>query len=261
MPALAELGEFRQAVADFPAGESGAGESGAGEFEVAAEPAARAAAERSLAESGFLLLGEVHGVLENPLIIQALLRMFGLTSLALEWEAGLAPVISAFLAGDELADHPGLWFGDGRITAGHLAVLRERATVGPLELTLMDETMMADASWSGRDEAMAARLLAGAGPGRRTLVVAGNLHTAVRPSRFGVPLGAVLAAHRPGVREIRIEYLSGRYYNVAPRRFRPRTRSRRPGPRLVLRNENLALVLPSAREAVVPQRSWPQIRR
>ena len=61
---------------------------------------------------------------------------------------------------------------------------------------------------------MARRLLAGAGPGRRTLVVAGNLHTAVRPSRFGVPLGAVLAAHRPGVREIRIEYLGGRYYNA-----------------------------------------------
>ena len=260
MPALAELGEFRQAVADFPAGESSAGESGAGEFEVAAEPAARAAAERSLAESGFLLLGEVHGVLENPLIIQALLRMFGLTSLALEWEAGLNPVISAFLAGDALADHPGLWFGDGRITAGHLAVLRERTAAGPLELTLMDETMMADTSWSDRDEAMAGRLLAGAGPGRRTLVVAGNLHTAVHPSRFGVPLGAVLAAHRPGVREIRIDYLGGRYYNVTPRRFRPRARSRRRGPRLVLRNEDLALVLPSAREAVVPQRPWSQIR-
>jgi hypothetical protein len=138
MPALAELGEFRQAVADFPAGESGAGESG-----VAAGPAARAAAERSLAESGFLLLGEVRGVLENPLIIRALLRMFGLASLALEWPAGLAPVISAFLAGDALADHPGLWFGDGRITAVQPAVLRERAAAGPLELTLMDETMIA----------------------------------------------------------------------------------------------------------------------
>jgi hypothetical protein len=73
MPALASLAEFRQAVADFPAGG----------FEVAVEPAARAAAERSLAESGFLLLGEVHGVRENSLIIQALLRSFRLTSLAL----------------------------------------------------------------------------------------------------------------------------------------------------------------------------------
>jgi hypothetical protein len=189
MPAVALLAEFRQAVADFPVEE----------LEVGAEPAAQAE-ERSLAESGFLLLGEVHGVWENPLIIAALLRSFGLASLALEWPAELAPVISAFLAGEALADDPQLWFGDGRITAGHLAVLRERAAAGPL--------------------------------------------------------GAVVAARRPGVREIRIDYRGGRYYNLAPRRFAPRPGSGRPGPRLLLRNENLTLVLPSAREAVVPQRPW-----
>ena len=172
MPALASLAEFRQAVADFPAGE----------LEITAEPAARAAAERSLAESGFLLLGEVHGVRENPLIIAALLRSLGLTSLALEWPAELAPVISAFLAGEALADDPQLWSGDGRITAGHLAALRGLAAAGPLELTLLDgalpvERGMADASWSDRDAAMARRLLAGTGAGPGTLVVAGNAHT------------------------------------------------------------------------------------
>jgi hypothetical protein len=144
-------------VADFPAGE----------LELAAEPAARAEAERSLAESGFLLLGEVHGVWENPLIIAARLRSFGLTSLALEWPAELAPVISAFLTGEALADDAQLWSGDGRITASHLAVLRERAAAGPLELTLFDAVLPADASWSDRDAAMARRLLTGAGPGRR----------------------------------------------------------------------------------------------
>lgn len=249
MAALASLAEFGQALTDFQVGE----------LEVAAEPAARAAAERSLAESGFLLLGEVHGVPENPLIIWALLRSFRLTSLALEWPAGLAPAISAFLAGEALADDPQLWFGDGRITAGYLAVLRERVAAGPLELTLLDGIMMTGESWSDRDEAMASRLLAGAGADRRTLVVAGNAHTPVRPTPLGVPLGAALAARRPGVREIRIDYRGGRYYNLEPRRFRPRPCSRRPGPRLILRNENLTLELPSASEAVVPQRPWPQI--
>jgi hypothetical protein len=181
MPALASLAEFRQAVADFPVEE----------LAVAAEPAVRAEAERSVAESGYLPLGEVHGVRENPLIVGALLRSFGLTSLALEWPAGLGPVLSAFLAGEALADDPQLWSGDGRITASHLAVLRERAAAGPLELTLLDGALPAgirpaDASWSDRDAAMARRLLAGAGPGGRTLVVAGNAHTPVRPS----PLGA-----------------------------------------------------------------------
>jgi len=211
----------------------------------------------SLAESGFLLLGEVHAVRENPLIIAALLREFGLAGLALEWPDGLAPVVSAFLAGEGLADHPLLWADDGRITAGHLAVLRELAAAGPLELTLIDGLMDAGWSWSQRDEAMARRVLAAPAAVSGMLVVAGNAHTPVQPTALGVPLGAVLASRRPGVREIRIDYRGGGYYNLAPRRFRPRTGSRPLCPALVLRNEDLALVLPNASEAVVPQRRGP----
>jgi hypothetical protein len=48
------------------------------------EPPARAAAERSLDSAGLLLLGEIHGVRENPLLIRVLMQAFGLTSLALE---------------------------------------------------------------------------------------------------------------------------------------------------------------------------------
>lgn len=247
MPALASLAAFSQAVADFPAAD----------LPVEVDPAARAAAERSVRESGFLLLGEVHGVRENPLIIAALLREFGLAGLALEWPDGLGPVVSAFLAGGGLADHPLLWADDGRITAGHLAVLRELAAAGRLELTLIDGLIAADWSWSQRDEAMARRLLAAPAAGTGTLVVAGNAHTPVRPTAQGVPLGAVLARRRPGVREIRVDYRSGGYYNLAPRRFRRRTGSRSLSCRLVLRNEDLILVLPSATEAVVPQRARP----
>ena len=65
--------------------------------------------------------------------------------------------------------------------------------------------------WSQRDEAMAARLLARTAAGTRTLVVAGNAHTPTRHSRLGVPLGACLARQRPGVRQIRISYMSGRF--------------------------------------------------
>jgi hypothetical protein len=249
MPAVASLAEFRQAVADFAAGE----------LAVAAEPAARAAAERSVAESGFLLLGEVHGVRENPLIIAALLREFGMASLALEWPDGLAPVVSAFLAGEGLADHPLLWADDGRITAGHLAVLRELAAAGPLELTLIDGLMDEGWSWSQRDEAMARRVLAAPAPARGTLVVAGNAHTPVQPTALGVPLGAILASRRPGVREIRIDYRGGGYYNLAPHRFRPRTGSCPFSPALVLRDEDLTLILPTASEAVVPQRRGPLV--
>ena len=64
------------------------------------EPPALAAARRSLDSAGLLLLGEVHRVRENPLLIRALMQALGLTSLALEWPEDLAPTIRAFLAGN-----------------------------------------------------------------------------------------------------------------------------------------------------------------
>jgi hypothetical protein len=244
VPSVASLAGFRRAVAEFPVTS----------LPLTVEPAARAAAQRSLAESGLLLLGEVHGVAENPLLIQALLAEFGLSGLALEWPAELTPTVSAFLAGGPLEDHRLLWPGDGRITAGHLAVLRDRAAAGPLRITLFDVTIPAGTSWSDRDAAMAADVLARTGPG--TLVVAGNAHTPLRRTRLGVPMGAHLSQRQPGVAEIRISYADGGYYNIGPRQFGGHGSPGRAA-RLSLRDGRLILDVPSATEAVVPQRPLP----
>lgn len=221
------------------------------------EPAALAAVRRSVDESGLLLLGEVHGVRENPLLIRSLMRALGLGGLALEWDEDLMPVVSAFLAGERLADHRLLWFGDGRITAGHLAVLRELAAAGPLRLELFDGTISADWDWSARDEAMARRILATPPAEGGTLVVAGNAHTPTARTDLGLPLGARLAGQRPGVREVRIRYGSGRFYNNEPRQFHRSADSGPRQPRLHEQDGSLILELPTATEAVVPQRPMP----
>jgi hypothetical protein len=246
VPSVGSLDDLHRAVASFTVEDLG----------LVIEPSALAAARRSLGESGLLLLGEVHGVWENPLIIRAVMQALGLAGLALEWDENLAPVIRDFLGSGRLADHPMLWSGDGRITAGHLAVLAERAAAGPLELILFDGTVWADWSWSRRDEAMAGRVLAGTPAGTRTLVVAGNAHTPVGPTSLGVPMGACLAERRPGVREISISYGGGHYYNAGPARF-DGTGPQRGQPRLHEQRGALVLYLPEAREAVVPQRPWP----
>jgi hypothetical protein len=97
---------------------------------------------------------------------------------------------------------------------------------------------------------------AASGPGTRTLAVAGNAHTPVSPTELGVPMGARLAAQRPGVREIRISYGGGGFYNGGPRQF-----ARRAGPqamtRLYQHDGELVLDLPLATEAVVPHRPQP----
>lgn len=227
-------------------------------MDLAAEPAAAAAAQQSLDDSGLLLLGEMHGVRENPLLARALMQAFGITRLALEWDEHLAPVLEAFVATGTLASHWLLWSGDGRITAGHLAVLAERATVGPLEVILFDGTFGAEWDWSDRDEAMARRLLAAAPARARTLAVAGNAHTPTGPIDLGIPMGAWLNRQRPGVREIRINYGSGRYYNSQPCQF---THHGPPPQQIRLHQQDgvLVLDLPTAEEAIVPHRSeqWP----
>jgi hypothetical protein len=230
------------------------------------EPAAETAVRESLDRTGLVLLGEVHGVRENPLLIRALLRAFGLTRLGLEWPAELAPVIGSFLAGqdlasghrpgDDLADEWELWTGDGRITAGHLAVLAERTAAGPLELILFDGPVDADWSWSQCDEAMARRVLAASPAGTRTLVVAGSAHTVTHDTDLGTPMGAYLARERPGVTEIRISYGGGSFYNCGPRRFGGGVMESRPVT-LAERDGTLVLDLPWAEEAVVPQRPRP----
>jgi hypothetical protein len=117
VPSIASLDALHRTIAEFVVID----------LDLVIEPPALAAARQSLDSSGLLLLGETHGVRENPLLIRALMKAFGLTSLALEWPEDLTPMIRAFLASGTLASHPWLWGGDGRITAGHLAVLADRA--------------------------------------------------------------------------------------------------------------------------------------
>jgi hypothetical protein len=83
--------------------------------------------------------------------------------------------------------------------------------------------------------------------------VAGNAHTQLTSTDLGVPMGACLAGQRPGVREVRIRYGRGSYYNGGPRRFRP---TRMPGrqARLYQQDGQLILDVPTAREALVPHR-------
>ena len=60
MPSVASVDALRRAVTEFGVTDPG----------LVVEPEAMAAARRSLDSSGLLLLGETHGVRENPLLIR-----------------------------------------------------------------------------------------------------------------------------------------------------------------------------------------------
>jgi len=248
MPPVATVDEFRRTVDEFVIED----------LALRIDANAMTAARASLDTTGLLLLGEVHGVRQNPLIVRALMLALGLNAVALEWPIEVAPTIERFTSGGLLSDHPFLWLADGRVTAGHFSVLRERAAAGPLTVILFDaigrteplDGIARESSWSNRDAAMASRLLSAPEPAGGLLVVAGNAHTKTEETSLGTPLGARLAQHRPGVRAISIDYLSGSYFNLAERRFADR-RWRDQATGLRIDDGDLVLTLTSADSAVV----------
>jgi hypothetical protein len=222
------------------------------ELPIDIDPAAGDRVRVAVAGGGVVLLGESHGVEQNPLIIATLVRTFGLCSLGLEWDVELQPVVDDFLAGrplDVAALAPSV---DGRITAGHFAVLRSLRERGLLERAVLFDPPW-PGSWDERDRLMAAELLAGIGSGP-ALAVAGNLHTWLRPHEHGVPMGVHVAAARPATLEIRIRCLSGEALNITLKRVGSPVAETGHHHAAALREagHRLELTLPVARPAIVP---------
>lgn len=224
----------------------------AGWLPIAIEPAAAAAVHGAVDVGALVLLGEIHGVEQNPLIVASLMRTFDLRVLGLEWPVGLQDALDTFLDGGVLDIGPFAESNDGRITAGHFAVLRALRREGLLERVILFNPF-GSASWSDRDRQMAEVLLASLGPDP-ALILAGNMHTQLRPHRHGVPMGVHLAATRPGTVEIRIRYLSGEFFNLSRKRIQSSAPPPEQGAGYELRASGgqLEVTVPVARPAVVP---------
>jgi hypothetical protein len=248
------------------------------------DPDADAAVRQSLQRTGLVLLGERHGIAQTPVLVEELIAWFGLGGIALEWHEDLRPWLDRWITNGVLADPVWgvppveVWGGDGRLTAGHLAMLRRWAAAGLL-ITLMDGTTIVRPRpgeseeetgrqwWSERDAAMAARVLAAPDAPSGRLVVAGNLHTRLKPlpasdpigAEIGVPMGAELARRRPGLCSIDCVYGPVQFYNLSPRRsdLDGLRGQHLDTPRLIMQQGALLLQVPSPREATVPHRELP----
>jgi hypothetical protein len=247
------------------------------------DPEADAAVRESLQRTGLVLLGERHGVEQTPLLVEELITWFGLGGIALEWDATLGPWLDRWVTDGVLVDpaqgDPAMqvWSGDGRLTAGHLAVLGRWAAAGLL-INLMDGTPVVRPRpgeseeetdrrwWHEHDAVMADRVLSVSNVPGGWLVVAGNLHTRLKPlpasdpiaAQIGVPMGVKLADRRPGLHSIECVYGPGQFYNLGPRRSQDNSEVQHAdGPRLIMQQAGLLLEVPSPREATVPHRELP----
>ena len=178
-----------------------------------------------LGETKLLLLGETHGVKENADIIFTLFKKFGFKKLALEWDKELQELTEKFLKTGELdfeaiKDSP-----DGRITAGHFALLKKLKDLGLLENFVCFDGEAPTSDWDTRDLKMAKKIIANLADSK-TLVVAGNLHTQVVPITFENekvehhPMGENIKKQIPNVSSGGIKYLTGHFHNYGIREFR-----------------------------------------
>lgn len=231
------------------------------EIEVNFDESATRSLESKLANARLFLLGETHGVKENPNIIYTLFKKFGFRNLALEWEPSLKEKAERFLNGEDLdfdsvKDSP-----DGRITAGHFALLKKLKEEGLLaKFVCFDQG--GGTSWDKRDENMARNIVENLSE-VPTLVVAGNLHTKTEPITFEGeegehhPMGEQVKKEIPNVPSGRINYLTGEFHNYGTRNFGEKSDDAElPAARFFKDESGLYIFeLPEAHAAVVPNPS------
>jgi hypothetical protein len=203
--------------------------------------------DQALDRTGLFLLGEVHGVAETPLVLYTLFHAFGFRALALEWETELRQCVQRFLGGDPLE----LPFAppDGRVTAGHFALLRQLSAEGVLEQFVFMDRTTNDwiGEWDDRDAGMAEELIRERRPEVRTLVVAGGFHVHTEPQADGRPLGERLASAVPGLATRQIRYLwTGGRHLCSLASFRRTARLRRD------RSGRFVFEVPRGRPGVLP---------
>ncbi|MDZ4296414.1 MAG: hypothetical protein U1A16_03525, partial [Patescibacteria group bacterium] len=188
------------------------------------ENAAKQLAE-NLNGTRLFILGEMHGVKENADVIYTLFKKFGFRQLALEWEPGLRAVAEKFIESGELdfdavKDSP-----DGRITAGHFALLKKLKSEGMLNRLVCFDGGSGGEGWNARDAAMARNIVANLSDTPTLVVVVGNLHAKTEPFTFDDeseeqhPMGENVKKEIPGVASGRIEYITGQYHNYGIREF------------------------------------------
>lgn len=191
------------------------------------DPEALARAQAALDGSALLVLGEPHGVRETPSFLYALAVALDARAVAFEWShEEMDGPVQEFVRGGSF-DFEELWSrradaelfsGDGRVTAGHFALLERLRRDGRLEQAIvfdrLDPGPVGD--WTEqvrvREPEMARRLLREWNGTAPLLVLAGAFHAQLEAEE-GEPFAAHLARSLPGLEPAMLDYSSGRCWS------------------------------------------------
>ncbi len=205
--------EFAAGVAEHPFGD----------FSI--EPKMLARAATSVADTGVLVVGEPHGVRETPSVLYVLASTLGARAVALEWShEEMNEPVQAFLRGGSF-DFERLWTlpasaeffcGDGRIAAGHFALLQRLHHEERLDQVIVFDRLDPEPpeDWEMqvqvrvRDREMAGRLLTEWDRRLPLLVLTGAFHAQLEAPE-GEPMAAHLARELTGLQPAMLDYASG----------------------------------------------------
>lgn len=214
----------------------------------------------NLKKSKIFILGETHGVKENADVIYTLFKKLGFRQLALEWEPNLKDMVIKFLKTGEVDFEAIQNSPDGRISAGHFALIKKLQSEELLEqLICFDGSSERD--WNARDDNMAKEILGNLSESA-TLVVAGNLHAQTKPVTFTNesdehhPMGEKIRARIPDAPAGIIDYQSGQYHNFGINNFAESVKTERVFSRFYQKADgSYVFTLPKASVAIVPNPS------
>ncbi len=201
------------------------------------------------------VVGEMHGVKENPSIVYTLIKKFGFRQLGIEWDKENQRVVDLFQNEGALDYNTIMNSCDGRITAGYFSMLKKVKDEG-----LVDSVFFFDDkdSWNRRDEVMAEEIIGKTANGLPTLIIAGSAHADLRDIREGdgtVHPSMVKFLENKGKAFSlgEIHYLSGKFFNNQLKDFKFVDGAKERKPKFY-RNESDVYVydLPQATQAVVP---------
>lgn len=212
-----------------------------------------------LRSTKLFILGEMHGVKENVDVIYTIFKKFGFRQLALEWAPELKYVAEKFLESgtvdfDAIKDSP-----DGRITAGHFALIKKLKSEGLLDGLICFDGGSGGKGWNARDAAMAKNILTALSD-KPTLVVAGNLHTKTEPVTFDNepdeqhPMGENVIKEIPDVASGKIAYLEGQFHNYGVKEFEKSPEKEKPAEAKFYKDEKGLYIfeIPEGHAAIVP---------
>jgi hypothetical protein len=192
-------------------------------FKFEFDPESLARARRSVGANGLLVIGELHGVRETPSVLNRLALGLGTRAVAFEWShEEMDEPVQRFLATGSF-DFDRLWSlpaaaeffcGDGRITAGHFALLEKLRSGGRLDQVIVFDRLdpQPPEDWEAqprtRESEMAARLLSEWDRRQPLLVLTGAFHAQLQAAERE-PMAAHLARHLPGLQPAILDYTSG----------------------------------------------------